>query len=297
MPPLFRILTRHAVKDLLTYKSFFLLMLFLIFLDRLLHVYTGLGLPPLKQLFMTADPLAVVAFEKLPGILAQLLLNPKTTVILAGLFVLKQFISLWPSSDMRLMHRHERHGFGVVKALVSLRLHQIAWDAVALALLCGALGVWIGGWYVPCRIAWQLHPATVWLWIWAALVCAALPIALAGFSYSSKLAILSQATFPGRLRLFLELVTCRRVFIGSWVFFLTRLMLEVLFVVLLPAAILSLLPFAWFRIALAALIATPVYGFLKMASFKFFLYAYQPYRVVQKEYREYYRALATAPLP
>jgi hypothetical protein len=41
----------------------------------------------------------------------------------------------------------------------------------------------------------------------------------------------------------------------------------------------------------AALSATPVYAYLKMASFKFFLEAYHEYDSVRQEYHRYYDAL------
>jgi len=45
----------------------------------------------------------------------------------------------------------------------------------------------------------------------------------------------------------------------------------------------------WIRILTASLLATPVYSYLKMASFKFFLEMYRPFPLVQQEYETYYR--------
>ena len=41
----------------------------------------------------------------------------------------------------------------------------------------------------------------------------------------------------------------------------------------------------------ATLSAIPVYSYLKMASFKFFLQAYSPFDPVRHVYRRYYRRL------
>jgi hypothetical protein len=293
MNQILRIHTLHSIKDLLKYKSFFLLILFLFFFDRFIHFDIGGNnwIPSWHEFIETTDKLAIYVFEELPGYLFQFLFNWRTMAILAGLFILKQLISLWPSSDMRRMHRFERRGFGVVKALLTLRWHQIAWDAMAVGILCSTLGGWILCWYVLCRIAWQCSPSTIWLWVLVALFLSATPIALAGFSYSSKLAILSRGNFNRKLQLFLKLFTCRRIFLNSWVFYLLRQLVEVVFVVVLPAAILITVPLPWLRILLAGFLAAPVYSFLKMASFKFFLHIYSPFPEVKKEYADYYRSV------
>lgn len=45
----------------------------------------------------------------------------------------------------------------------------------------------------------------------------------------------------------------------------------------------------WVRVLTASLLATPVYSYLKIASFKFFLEIYRPFPLVQEEDRTYYR--------
>ena len=52
--------------------------------------------------------LAVYVFETLPGLLLDILTDYRTLLVAAALFFLKQLISMWPSSDMRRMHRLER---------------------------------------------------------------------------------------------------------------------------------------------------------------------------------------------
>jgi hypothetical protein len=64
--------------------------------------------------------------------------------------------------------------------------------------------------------------------------------------------------------------------------------LEVLFVAIIPASAIILIDSFWLRMAVAAISATPVYAYLKMASFKFFLEAYRGYPLVRKEYGTYY---------
>ena len=91
--------------------------------------------------------------------------------------------------------------------------------------------------------------------------------------------------------LFLHLFRSPRVLGPSWLFFTARIGLETLFVVMLPAAILLYVKIFWLRILAATLLATPVYSYLKMASFKFFLEVYRPYSLVREEYAEYYAGL------
>jgi len=62
-------------------------------------------------------------------------------------------------------------------------------------------------------------------------------------------------------------------------------------VAIIPAGAILLIDSFWPRIAVAALSATPVYAYLKMASFKFFLEAYHGYDLVRQEYHRYYDAL------
>jgi len=115
------------------------------------------------------------------------------------------------------------------------------------------------------------------------------PLAMAGFSFSSKLAVISKGRFGEKLRLYFQLFLSRAVFVPSWIFFALRLVIELLFVIILPLIILLVIDVYWIRIPLATLIATPVYSYLKMASFKFFLEVYGAFPLVAQEYREYYQ--------
>ncbi len=296
MSHLLRILTLHSLKDLLKYKSFFLLILFLFFLDRMLHIDASISesFTSRYDLTTSATKLAAYVFTTFPKDLLTAVCQWQSIVVLAALFFFKQLISLWPSSDMRRMHRNERHRFGVLQALVSLRWHQIAWDALAVSMLCGTVGGWTLVWFFLLRTAWHREPSPVWLWVLGLAVFMATPVALAGFSYSSKLAILSRGGFMGKFKLFVKLFINRHVLFYSWVFYFVRQVVELIFVVLLPATILLTIPHPLLRIVLAGLLAAPVYSFIKMASFKFFLYVYQPYAEVRHEYADYYQGLDDA---
>ncbi len=74
----------------------------------------------------------------------------------------------------------------------------------------------------------------------------------------------------------------------SWIFFCLRILLELIFVVILPLIILFVVDIVWVRVPLATLIATPVYSYLKMASFKFFLHVYGSFPLVRHEFKQYY---------
>jgi hypothetical protein len=293
MNNLLRILTVHSAKELLKYKSFFFLIFFLIFADRVIHrlVKTsqeGFDWPSGADL---GRQTAAFVFVQLPEKLFQWLMDPRVWAIAAGLFLLKQVISLWPSSDMRRMHRMERGAFGVMEALAALRWHQMAWDALAVALVCALTALWVGLAYLVGWGIWQQTGTAAALFGSATLAAAAFPLAMAGFSYSSKLAVIRHGTFGSRLRLFLELFINWRLLWTSWVFFSCRMVAEALFVAIIPAGAILLIDSFWLRIAVAALSATPVYAYLKMASFKFFLEAYHGYDLVRQEYHRYYDAL------
>lgn len=288
---LIRILTVHTVKDLFRYRSFFMLIFLLFLLDRLIHWNPGTGfeMPSWRQAMASNDTLAVYVFNQLPGLLASLIVKWQVWLILAGLFLLKQLISMWPSSDMRRIHRNERRGFGIFTALFVLQWRQILWDAIAVISLCGAVGVWTVVWYQCMKWGWRAYPATGWMWVLGGMVFIATPLTLAGFSYSSKLAVMSHGSFGRKLVLFSRLFTDKRLFARSWSFYFLRQIIEVAFVAVLPALIMMTLPHPLLRILSAGVVATPVYSFLKMASFKFFLYAYSTAPEVRSEYSEYYR--------
>ncbi len=155
--------------------------------------------------------------------------------------------------------------------------------------LYNVLGGWSMAWYRLCHAGWAWLPSTIWLWIFMVLFLSATPLSLAGFFYSSKLAILSHSSFNRKLQLFIKLFTCHRIFAKSWLFYLLRQVVEIVFVLLLPAFILMTISLPWLRILTAGILATPIYSFLIMVSFKFFLYIYSPYSEVKKEYADYYQ--------
>jgi hypothetical protein len=290
---LLRILLLDSVKDLFKYKSFLFLIFFLILADRglkrFVHVDSAaLALPDLESLGAAT---ASYVFETLPGVMLGLLSDYRTFLLAGALFLLKQLISMWPSSDMRRMHRRERGAFGLLTALLAIRRDQILWDALAVGTICVLLGLWTLLGYLAASALWRVWPRTGCLLLLAAQVSLFLPLVLAGFSYSSKLAVISRGSFPEKLGLFLRLFRTPGVTGPSWLFFTVRIGLESLFVVALPAAILLYVDLFWLRILAATLLATPVYSYLKMASFKFFLEIYRPYPLVRQEYASYYAGL------
>ena len=289
MKKLLEILIVHSLKDLLRYKSFFLLMLLILLADRLLRHSvqvdrTSLQLDRLKEAGLNAAPFI---FEEFPQTFLEWLLAPQTLGVVAGLFLLKQFISMWPSSDMRKMHRKERQRLGLWESLRYLKGYQFLWDAIAVGSICGVLASWGGGVYLLCRWGWQVLPSVGWLLVLGGLLFAATPIGMAGFSYSSKLAVLSHGSFSERLSLFFKLLNNWEIFWKSWLFYTARIVLEGLFVAIIPAGLILLLDNFWLRITLAGLSATPVYSYVKMASFKFFIEVYSSYPLVAQEYQGY----------
>ena len=290
MKKLLRILTVHSVKDLLRYKSFFLLIFLLLLADRIIHRFVkspdkGFAWPHGFELGrQTAD----FVFSQLPEKMVQWLFTPRVMAIAAGLFMLKQVISLWPSSDMRRMHRKERGRFGVFEALTALRWYQVIWDALAVGTLCAVLGIWFCLAYLLGLVFWSNTLAVPALLATAGMALSALPLAMAGFSYSSKLAVIRSGSFGARFQLFLYLFARWRVLWTSWLFFSVRIVVEAIFVAIIPAGALLLIDNFWLRMTIASLSATPVYSYLKMASFKFFLEVYGAYPLVHQEYGDYY---------
>ncbi len=208
---------------------------------------------------------------------------------MAILFLFKQFISLWPSSDMRRIHRRERKSFGFINSLFALKLSQVAWDALALACLFLITGLWATISFLLCSFFWTISPVSLWLILLAFLLLLPVPVVMGGLSFSSKLAVLSRGSFKEKMKLYLKLFTNRNILLATWIFFVFRLTLEFLFVAALPLASLLLIDHFGTRILVSALLATPVYSFLKMASFKFFLEVYQDYPHVVAEYEDYYQ--------
>jgi hypothetical protein len=288
---LVRVLTINSAKDLIKYRSFFLLIFILIAFDRAVHHWLPVRKPDFKlpDLRIIGEQTAIYIFESLPGQLLNWLTDNRAIGIIAALFLLKQIISLWPSSDMRRMHRKERKRFGILAALAAIRWQQVLWDAVAVSTVCGVVGLWTLLVFSITRIGWQYSHDPFWLILLSGLVSLSLPIGMAGFSYSSKLAVLSRGRFMEKLVLFFMLFTDWRILWTSWVFFLARIVVEAMFVEAIPVSAIVFIDHFWVRMPIAAVSATPVYAYLKMASFKFFLFTYNRFQLVREEYQEYYK--------
>lgn len=290
MKRLLRILVIDSVRDLIRYKSFLVLVAALIAVDRALRVWfpvdrQALGVPDWRQ--MTHD-IAAYAFGELPAAVSRLLGDYRVLATLAALFLMKEVISLWPSSDMRRMHRGEREGSGVLASLAALRWAQVAWDACAAGSLVAVTALWCAAWYALFRGLWLASPSGAWLLLWAGSMAAFGPVFLAGMSYSSKLAVIAQGGFAEKLWLFYRLFLDWGVFWRSWVLFAIRLVIEGLFVAVIPVGALLAIENLWARLFVASLFAAPAYSYVKMASFKFFLEVYRKYPRVHDEFREYY---------
>ena len=287
---LVRLLVVDSARELFRYKSFFLLIFVLILADRGLKrlVDARKGLPPLPDMHELGVSTAQYLFEELPGEVLRWVTDYRTFIVIAALFLLKQLISMWPSSDMRRMHRQERERFGLIRSLISLRWDQVLWDAIAVGTLCGLTLLWALVVFAVSRTFWELSGSLAALVLFLVLLGAVFPVVMGGFSYSSKLAVLSRGSFREKLILFFRLFTDRKVFTASWLFFLARIGIEALFVVAIPTVVLMVVDNYGLRILLAGLIATPVYSYLKMASFKFFLEVYRHAPLVRAEYSEYF---------
>lgn len=286
------ILTVQSVRELFRYKSFFLLILILIVADHLVHRFVdveGIEMSPSKIAQMGPDG-AEFIFQALPAMVLERLLDYRTGLLLVGMFLFKQLISLWPTSDMRRMHRRERKGLGFVASLFALRWRQVAWDGIALASVCTIAGTWTLSWFVVCRFLWLQTVAPAWALAWATTVLLAAPILMAGFSYSSKIAVLSEGGFLEKLGLYFRLFLDKRILSHSWGFFLARCIAEFIFVVAIPGLAILLIPWFAVRIFVGGLSMILVYPYLKMATFKFFLQVYEKYPAVRREYAGYYSA-------
>lgn len=296
MKHLLQVLLGHSIRDLFKHKSFFLLSFILILLDRALKNVSALDRSKLQVPEFTelSRDVAAYVFEQLPGLVLDLLTDYRTFVAVALLFLLKQLISMWPSSDMRRMHRAERESFGLIGSLVAITGRQVLWDAVAIGSVVGLTGAWALGAFLVTRPLWRAFETPASFGLLALLVSLSLPLAMAGFSFSSKLAVISRGTFGEKLSLFFKLFTDLNILAPSWLFFLLRIIIELVFVVTLPLLIFWLVDLYIIKILAAGLVATPFYSLLKMASFKFFLEVYRPFSLVRTEYDDYYGKVETA---
>jgi len=288
---LLNILVVHSARDLFRYKSFLLLIFVLMLVDRVLKKIVPADGDKIQwsEIGRLTEESARYVFEEMPHDLWRILTDYRTFVILAGLFLLKQLISLWPSSDMRRMHRNERGAFGIFMSLAAIRWEQVLWDAIAVGSISGLFAAWSTVGYLVARLLWRIQQTSFMLVLLAGFTALFLPLGMAGFSFSSKLAVISKGTFKEKLGLFFRLVYSKQVLVPSWLFFSARLGIEMVFVVVIPLIVLYTVDNFWIRIVTATLLATPVYSYLKMASFKFFLEIYRPFPVVKQEFITYYQ--------
>ena len=289
MKRLLNILVIDSIRELIRYKSFFLLVALLILLDRLLrHYSTKIQFQFDRGNLLDYQWLAIWTYETLPGEIIGMLLNWKLWAVAMGLFFFKQLTSMWPSSDMRLMHRKEGGTFRIFNSLRSIQGAQILWDALAISTV-GVIGlIWSGTGYLMGWWNWYewRHPAALLPPL--LMVGIFWPFGMAGFSYSSKLAVLRRSGFAEKRRLFFCLFLKPRVMMMSWIFFLFRILISLIFVLIVPIGVLLSVENLPLRILLASLSAAPAYSYVKMASFKFFLEVYRPYPEVVAEYQSYY---------
>ena len=292
MKRLLNILVIDSIRELIRYKSFFLLVALLILLDRLLRHYSAkIQFQFDRGNLLDYQWLAIWTYETLPGEMMGMLLNWKLWAVAMGLFFFKQLTSMWPSSDMRLMHRKEGGTFRIFNSLRSIQGAQILWDALAISTV-GVIGlIWSGTGYLMGWWNWYewRHPAA----LLPPLLMAGIfwPVGMAGFSYSSKLAVLRLSGFEEKRRLFFCLFLKPRVMLMSWIFFLFRILISLIFVLIVPIGVLLSVENLPLRILLASLSAAPAYSYVKMANFKFFLEVYRPYPEIRREYLEYFEAL------
>ena len=121
MKRLLNILVIDSIRELIRYKSFFLLVALLILLDRLLRHYSAkIQFQFDRGNLLDYQWLAFWTYETLSGEMIGMLLNWKLWAVAIGLFFFKQLTSMWPSSDMRLMHRKEGGPFRIFNSLRSI---------------------------------------------------------------------------------------------------------------------------------------------------------------------------------
>lgn len=289
---LLSILTVESAKDLLKHRSFILLIFLILAADRLLR--HNVDLSALKSSFSFAtwqEQLPQIIFVDLPRLVGEWLFTPLALGVLAGLFVFKQVASLWPSSSLRRWHNSPGEQ-GLIKSLLGLKATQFLWDLTALTMLISLTLVWGGLNYAWCYAWWQEAGGALPAWCFVATLVVVWPVIMAGLSYSSKLAVLQNGTYADKFALYLELFKTPRIFCGSWLFFLARIILESLFVAIIPLGALLYIDNVLLRTLLACASITPSYSYLKMASFKFFLFIYSPYPLIQLEFKDYLTAMA-----
>ena len=192
---------------------------------------------------------------------------------------------------MRMMHRREGGKLRIFNSLGIINGSQVLWDALAITTVGIIGGMWTGIGYGLGWLSWndmENPSALIPLIVMAGIFW---PIGMAGFSYSSKLAVLRRSGFREKQRLFFLLFLNPRVMLMSWLFFLCRIVISVVFVLIVPIGVLLSLESLPLKILFASLSAAPAYSYVKMATFKFFLEVYRPYPEIRKEYWDYFETL------
>lgn len=289
---LWRILVADSARDLIQVKSLFGLLLFLLLIDRVLKFAlrnSEGGQDSLPTLLSSiSSNLPDWVFGHGVDMLAERLADPRSLLIVLLLFVLKELLSLWPTSAMRRLHREEGRGFGIVASLVVLRWRQVWWDFSAVGVTTLVVSGWmLLVWLMASRL-WIATGWVGWAWFFAIAATLVLSLGMAAFSFSSKLAVLSTGTQNEKMRWFMRLFYAPRLLFPAWLFFIVRATLEAAVLAALPTLLHFSIESVWLRLLLGTLVAAPVYSYLKMVSFKLFLELYRDCPFVFSEYREYF---------
>ena len=287
----FKILLIHPIAHLFQFKSFSLVILLLCLADRTIKLIKGtyhlnLKLPPFWR--VAPDVSAKLLFT-FPGMIVKQMGNPRVMAILLGIFFAKKILLLWPNSDMRRMHLRQRTPWAPLTALGAIRPKQLLWYVLAQGAWCAAIGALDGIAYTIGRWGWHYWPSQGWLWGFGLFAALMIPLALAGFSFSSKLALNAMGTFWEKGRLLLKVISNWPIAWRAWLFFLAWIVVEALFIAGTTIFILAKIRADAVRFIVAALLDTPFYAYLEMAAFKLFLLLYQRFELVRQEYECYYR--------
>ena len=110
--------------------------------------------------------------------------------------------------------------------------HQMAADCVGCP--CPALPLLVGRSLVSGRVLFQSdtlakNRISIVVITLAGVVSLILPMIMAGFSYSSKLAVISKGSFREKLALFFKFIISPRIAGWSWLFYTARLIVEAIF--------------------------------------------------------------------
>lgn len=286
IPKPLQYVTAQPLLDLLQYKSFLLLMGLICFADRVLKIIKGahhlnIKLPP----FWRVEPeLSARMLFKFPGLIWKQAGSENLMLAVAGLFLVKKMIMLWPSSDLRRMHRGERGRFAILGALGAIGWKSPAWYLLALLAWCTAIAGWCATWFYLCRYGWQRYPGGGWLWTFGIAMAVSIPWMLAGFSHATKLAVNATGGPLKKLQLLFKTITAWSVAWRCWLFYGAWALLEFLFIALTTLFILSKITPGDLRMLLALVLATPFYAYLETAAFKLFLVVFQEFPEIKREY-------------